>query len=343
MNDFPRMSIYNKSGNFITEIDGNLRSVSWRLGEIGIAQAGFAYTNSKATPYNLRTGNLLLIEFANGFPDWAGAIDFPLLRDDSGIGITAYQGQHLLGWRDTATVAIFSATPPGEITEALILAANALAPTGITIQDLYAGSSFTRDYHVENLLTAIDGLAADSGYEYEIAPTRIKNKLFLDLYWKERAGIDRRDEVALVQGGLDANVGTVSISEQGPCYNHITVIGAGDDWASRPIKTAVDIESISKFGRRELSILRLEIADETTLQAIADEKLAVHKEPPVRLSLGNVTSSGPGLYSQYHVGDIVTVQALQSRGEWSFTGPARLIAREWAAGGTCSLIAEEVP
>lgn len=335
------LSLFAKTGAALGElVDAEFKSALWRLGQTGVAKYSFAPKGNRVARSNLRPGNRALIQFDDGLPDWGGVMDWPInLASDRDIDVTFYEGDRLLDWRASGQNELYSSTAVGEIVAALVESANASYPTGISMGDVYdGGTAQTRDYHYRVLLEAIRQLRGESGHDYAVVPVLTGGKLLFDLNWYERRGTDRRDELALIEG---ANVGTVSISEQGPVYNRVIVIGKGDDWVNRPVKFAESAESISLYGLREGPKLYLDIADETTLQAIADALLAAAAQPYVRATLQGVMNLEPAPFANYHVGDILTLRALQTYGEFSYDVPARILSRSRLADGTCTLEVEQ--
>lgn len=338
MENVVNLTMYDKAGACLGEfVDAEFRSAVWRLGRTGSATYRFSPKGPKATRSNLRPGNRALIEFGDGLPDWGGVLDWPInLGSDQDIDVTFYEADRLLDWRVTGQNEGFSSTATGAIVEALVQNANAAYATGVFMGDVYSGgTAHTRDYHYIPLLEAVRNLKSESGYDYAVVPAMASGKLVFDLYWYEQRGTDREDELALIQG---ANVGQVLVREQGPIYNRIVAVGKGDDWSSnRLVVFAEDLASRSLYGLRESPRFYLDIDDETTLQAIVDALLAGAKDPYVRLTLNGVTDDEPAPFARYHVGDILTLQALQDYGEFSYDIPVRILARERLADGTCSL------
>jgi len=336
------LKLFAKTGAALGEFkDAEFKSALWRLGQTGVAKYTFAPKGARVVRSNLRPGNRALIQFDDGLPDWGGVMDWPInLASDRDIDVTFCEGDRLLDWRASGQNESYSSTAVGEIVAALVETANASYPTGISMGDVYdEGTVQTREYHYRLLLEAMRQLRSESGHDYAVVPVLAGGKLLFDLNWYERRGTDRRDELALIEG---ANVGTVSISEQGPVYNRVIVVGKGDDWSdSRPVKFAESAESISLYGLREAPKLYLDISDETTLQAIADALLAATAQPCARATLMGVLNKEPAPFSTYHVGDILTLRALQTYGEFSYDVPARILSRSRLADGTCTLEVEQ--
>jgi NAD(P)-dependent dehydrogenase (short-subunit alcohol dehydrogenase family) len=164
--------------------------------------------------------------------------------------------------------------------------------------------------------------------------------MYLDLHWYECRGSDLRDSVALVEGE-GGNIGVATVTDYGPVYNKIIVVGKGTSWANAPVKTAVSVESISKNGLREYVAYYSDISDETTLQAIADALLAQLAFPRRRISIDQTLDRDPAPFSAYHVGDIVTLDCLHKAGDFAFKGPVRILARQWSPGDVVGLELEE--
>lgn len=329
--------VFSSGGSKLDDLSVDIQSCLWRLGQTGRATFNIAYADDKAAAENIRAGNYLLLQFGSGLPDWGGVIDFPLSRRPYGLTAVAYESDRMLDWRISGADVSYSSTASGAIAQALVESAKASYPLAISIGDVYAGGSRTQEYHYDGLLTEIRSLA--TGYDYAVVPSYQDGRLSFYLHFYERRGADRRNSVHLVEGH---NVGEVNLDEQGPIYNRIIAIGSGVTWADRPTVISEDLDSKYRYGLREQAKIYPSITDETTLQELADALLDEWKEPRARGTLTNVSNEDPATFDEYHVGDIVTLQAFLDAGEdWEFNGPVRILSREWTPAGHCTLEVEE--
>jgi len=331
-----QLLIFDRAGWKIAEMEADLQSVSWRLGQTGRVKFGVDYGNPAATIENLRPGNRVMVQFANGLPDWGGVLDVPRSRVSTGLGLTAYEADWQLGWRVTGVDEQFATTSPGGIVSTLLGNANGVAATGVAMGDTYTGGAQGREYHYDGLLSAVRGLAA--GYDYAVVPKHQAGRLSFLLHWYQRRGRDLRGSVLLAEGH---NVGTVTLDEQGPLYNRVIAVGGGTTWAERPIEQANDLDSQYFYGLREYVIMQSSITDEATLQELAQAALDEGKHPRVRGTLNGVVNRNPSPFADYDIGDIVTLQAFLARGAWAFDEPVRVLAREWSPEGVCTVEVEQ--
>lgn len=327
-------TLYSHAGAKLADTDYYIKSVLWRLGNMGTAELSADYTNPNATKRYLRPGNRLLLQFSNGLPDWGGVLGLPRSRNDTGVSITAYEGEKLVSIRATDRNETYSTMAPGSIAESIVEAANLREPTGMLMGDVVASGSQTRSYHYENLLDAIIDLSV--GYEYAILPTVVDGEIRFYLQWYETYGSDRRDEVLLFEGQR-GNVGSAVVDEQGPIWNRVIVAGKGNWDETHPVAIAEDAASINEFGLRELPKVYAEISDEDTLQEIADGLAVDFAWPRNHVRLTYVINADPARFKEYHVGDIVTVHAHVGRGDWEFNAPVRILSRKWVPAGYCTI------
>jgi hypothetical protein len=331
-----QLTIRDKQGFELVEIEGALRSVLWRLGQTGMLEVFFPFTDAKVTRANLLPGNRVLAQFSSALPTWGGVLDFPLGLTGEGVSISAYEGERLLEWRVSGKVESYSATVPGAIAEGLLETANATRDTGVAARNVYAGGDAqTRWYRYENLLGGIRTLAIESGLEYAVVPVLSNGRVTFALDWHQELGDDKRDDVALVEG---KNVGKATMDEQGPVYNQVLLV---NDWDEVPV-IVEDGASRVDYDLRQLAKVYVDVDDTDTLQAIAEALLAEWSQPHVRGRLEGVSDLAPGRYRDYHVGDIVTLRARQNAGrDWVFDAPVRILSRQWNPGQGCSLEVEQ--
>ena len=325
---------FSPGGTFLTEFDAfQVNSVVWRI-ETGQSELSVPYSSPRCTRTNLKAGNLLYLEFED-LPPFAGVMG-RRSRGDDAVTVLAAQPRKLLSWRYSDGGLIYSDNR-NAVARSLLRLANGVYDTLIDAGARYASSgSIVAAYNYQQLDTILDDLAR--GEEYTITPYLTNSgRLRFLLDWYPRAGRDLRDRVALIAG---ANVTSVTLDEQEPFYNQVLAIGIGADdeadWATRPVAVALNRDSRDRHGLRTDIIMRNDVSDPATLQAIADDELSKSAWPQMRATL-DVVSAAPATYDAYNVGDIVTLEALQDHDEWSFRGPVRILAREWTADDTCVL------
>lgn len=327
--------IFARTGALLARIEPAWESVVWRLNGVGLAKFSLAYTDAACTPDVLKPGNRLLVRYDNGLPDWGGVLDLPRRRTAGGVGVTAYSAEYLLSLRRTAKGRYFSSQEPGLIYKALIEEANAVWPTGITPDYVYAGGEGrSPEYHYHDLLARIQDLQALSGYDWVVLPRYEGGTLTFCAYWYQRRGADLSDTVHLVEG---LNVEVTTLDEQGPLYNAVRVVGQGTTWGDeRPVSAAaIDSASVAEYGYREQATFT-NATEQETLDAGAEALLAAYSAPSARLTI-SAEDRAPALFAAYDVGDTVTVRAFLRWPGWAYEAAVRVRAREWTPAGKCRL------
>lgn len=335
-----RVLIFRRSGPLLAEIEPEIASVSWRLNEVGQARFTLPWSDEKCTRGILQFGNLVLIQFGNGLPDWGGVIDTPRHIEHGVVGVTAYSGEKLLSWRVTEQSRNFDESSPGTIFRKLIEDENAV-PTGITPGSVYSGGALrSAEYHYQNLLSAVQELAALSGNDFAIAPVLGGGSLSFAGNWYERRGADRRTTAWLIGG---ENVQSSILDEQGEISNRVILAGEGTTWTSeRTVTVAENSASRNRYGYREYAEAQSGVGQALTLAANAAAILEDKREPYNRLTL-SVLDTDPAGFAQYDVGDLVTVRLFTSSAEWAFEEAVRVLAREFVTGQPCRLEVEQWP
>lgn len=338
---YVRSLIFNRQGRGPTEVDIQWEYVAWRLNQVGRARGLLPFADPNCTQDVLQLGNLILVQFENGLPDFGGVIDVPRGRRwGAGITINAYSAEQLLTWRRTAKIRTFSATAPGTIFQTLLTEEATDWPMGIEIGNIYTGGS-ARDetYHYHGLFDVVSNLQRLSGEDWEIIPLYQNGVLTFIAHWYQAKGQDRSGQVVLSEGD---NLIDLTIDEQGPIANQIFCPGGGaggTTWSDRNVGEASDEDSRDRYGYREYSEVLTGIFDQPTLDASASALLATYKDPRVRPSM-RVANCDPAGFSDYDVADRVTVQALLDWPQWSIDQSVRIVAREWSPDDTCRLEAE---
>ncbi len=318
--------IFNRDGALLAAVRPEIEYACWRLNNVGRVKFSLPYTDSKCTADNLRPGNRLLLRFENGLPDWGGVIDLPRRRTSTGVTVTAYTGEWLLGWRYTAKGRYFSSTAPGVIFDTLISEENAEYPTGITTYDYYgAGTGRTIEYHYHQLLKRCRDLARLTGNDFQIEPHYDGGKLTFRSHWYERRGSDLSNQVVLVDG-VNADV---VLDEQGPIVNRVILVGSGSTWGGERIDSiAEDAASRAEYGYREWAEVQGGVKQQATLDANAAMLLEEMAYPRDRFSI-YALNRAPALFAAYGVGDVVGVQAFFKSRDFCYDGAVRMVAREW--------------
>jgi hypothetical protein len=340
--NFILFRVADRAGRFIAELEPQVGPMSWRLNGVGQITFSLAASDPKAIEDYLQFGNRVLLQFSNGLPEWGGVIDTPRKwTADGRIECTAYSGEHLLSYRQTDQGRYFSAATVGKIYQALILEANAVAQTGITVGTVWTGGDgHSPEYHYHNLLEIIqDSLTKRlSDADFYVEPGEASGYVTFTAHLYERRG-STLNNVVLMQG---QNVAEATLTEQGPIVNGWVVVGEGTGWgASRPVSTtAPDMTSMSAYGLRENTEIHAGMSLQTSLDATAENLLAESAYPRNILTV-SVVNETPARYADYDVGDIVRLM-LHSYGFTPYDHLVRVLTREYDPWtGRCTLVVEE--
>lgn len=326
--------IFNKHGNLLAEVEPAFEYVNWRLNNVGRARFALPYSDEKCTQDILKFGNLVLLSFENGLPDWGGVIDPPRKRTDGSVSISAYSGEWLLGLRYTAKGRYFDNQMPGYIFDTLLREENGEWPTGVTPYGYYAsGTSRTIEYHYHQLLKRMQDLAKLTGNDFAIIPRYDNGVLSFRAFWYERRGSDLSDSIHLIE----AKNARITMDEQGPLVNRVILIGEGQTWgAERLVSIAEDADSRAEYGYREWAEVQSGVKTQATLDANSAQLVADIAAPRNMFSV-TALNTAPAAFADYTVGDIVTLQAFLSSPAWAIDETVRVIAREWSPSNECSL------
>jgi hypothetical protein len=325
-----QVTIYNRAGKQLADADCDIQSACWKLNQTGSAILSIDARNDKATRAIIRPGNRMLIQFNNGLPNWGGVIDLPLGVRGKTITFNGYEGDKILSWRVTSNPESHAGTP-GAVVRELLAYAEGRYPIGIMPGSIYQnGDALSKQFRWAYLRENIQGLG-----DYSVSAEEDGGLLNLYLNFYDRRGVDRSETVLLAEG-LNGNVGSSVIDEQGPVWNSIYAQGAGVS------SILQDAGSVLDYGLREYPISYNQITDQTTLTFQAQNDLNYYRYPRRRATLSDVQNRVPGLFASYDVGDVVMVEAGVEAGEFGFNAPARVIAREWrAVSGLCTVEVEE--
>ena len=337
-----RLQVGNQFGRLLTELEVDISSISWRLNNVGKMTFDIAKTDSKLTLDNLAYGNLALVEFDNGLPDWGGVIDPPRDWGDEAVGITTYSGEKLLGTRQTDEGRYFDGATVGGIFQKVIQEAHADRPLPISIGEIWGGGEgHSPEYHLKDLLyIARDSLCGRlSTADFDLSPRINSGAIGFMANFYERKGSDKPG-VALIEGH---NLTDIRLKEQGTIVNSWDLAGEGSSWDAdvRLLSYKEDLDSIARYGLRQDSKIFSDVSIQGTLDTHAENLLAESKDPHNMLELTAINLV-PALFSDYDVGDSVMVQ-LTSFGFGGFEGLVRVLGREYEAKtDTCKLVVREV-
>lgn len=337
---FVRVIVGNRNGAKLAELDADVLNVSWRLNEIGKCEFSIANTNPKATAVNLQYNNRVVLQFTNGLPDWGGVIQPPRKWDGHEIKVTALSAEHILKTRTTDKGRYFTADTVGSIFQALINEMNIDYDTGIAIGDIYLGGTVhSPDYHFKSILSIIqDSLTKRlSTCDFAITPNITDTTIgFLANFYEQRG--TSKTSFALIQGN---NVKPLTLTEQGTIINKWHCAGEGTGWGNERITAeAFDTASIELYGLQEGSAIYGDVSVLGTLQDNA-ENLLSESAYPYNIFSVKAISAPPAYFSDYDIGDIITLQA-HNIGFGGTNTTVRVLAREFfPQDEVCNLVVQE--
>lgn len=240
-----RISIYDRSGIYIAEIDANFRR-TWTLSGEDTGEFEISKEDAKAMHDYLRFGNLIYVEH-NKLPSWGGVIDPPRTWTHNSIKVTAYSGEHLLKFAHLDKTVKITASPGTTISSLLgyMNINTRIIPRNISGD----GAELKSEFHYDSVYDAIAEICELGDFEYVVAPGTINNKLVFYIDVMPRYGIGNYSNIKLLEG-KNLSLSDEPIIEEGPIQNVITGYGSGSTWTNKKISTATDSESIAEYGHR---------------------------------------------------------------------------------------------
>lgn len=319
-----------------------LAPVSWRLNGMGQSALIFAKDDAQVTDDFVDLGNLVVVEFENGLPMWAGSMEPEVeWRQGRYGGIKLLDGVNLLKLRHVGINSVFTGKSGNEILGNALAEARQPAMVEMKTGALRGSASMhTVEYHYTSLydvLRDITSKLTDDDFVVDgfVESGKIVFYVTLD---KDYGAVSRG--VGLIEG---LNISQISLVEKGPLINQWVTAGAGDDWTeNRANSSARDSGSEHRYGTRASTAILTDYIDQDTLDQATDALLESTKEP-VRLWDLQVVNVAPALFRHYHIGDRVRLMAYSvgadSRG---LDVMVRVLEREFdPTTGICRLIVEE--
>lgn len=335
-----RCLVADRMGRIRAELEPQIGATSWRLNRTGKTSLTLAKSDPKATEDLLRFGNLILLEFENGLPDWGGVIVPPYKWGPSTITVTVESGESLFGRRQTDRGRYFDQAPVGYIYRQLIQEANAFYPLQIQIGDIWAGGdTHSPEYHLANILDIFQKSLCGrlSTADFVVVAGESNGDIVFTAHFYERRGYEKPN-VVLLEG---QNLSNIGLDIQGPIVNRWHIAGAGTNWsADRPLAEAMKNESIMEYGLWEGNAMFVDTVQPETLQDTADSLLEGSAYPHPVLSV-SATNTPPARFRDYDIGDSLRA-LLYSYGFGGYDGTVRVLTREFnPSTGVCALVLEE--
>ena len=293
-----RISIYDKSGQWLTEVNATFNRV-YKLNEFGMGTFTLSTDDDKCREDYLQFGNYIYAEH-DKLPSWGGMIDTPRQWGHGKVTITAYSGEYILTTRITKRNTTLSGqwgTIFQELIETTIDAPNLNI---IKIGSIFGGGKSTKqNYRFESLYEASKKLAKESGQDFDILPVIDDNgRLFFEANWYERKGMQK---TFTLYEDHNIELSERLLVEQGRIANQLRVHGEGATQDTKPNQRVTDIESIGKYGARYLFLN----ARGDDVEASADSLLIEYANPRKTYDI-NAIDKGDTFY-HCRVGDILPV------------------------------------
>ena len=247
-----RISIYDHSGQYLTEIDATLDR-GWKLDEFGTATFTMSTSDSKCREDYLQFGNFIYAEH-DKLPVWAGMIDTPRQWGIGSVLVTAYSGEYILTTMITERTATMQGVW-GSIYQQLVEQTfNNDIGAMIKIGNIFGGGkSQNRVYNYAVIYEEIKRLVKESGNDWELEPQIDENgRLYFDAHWYEKRGMVKQ---FVFYEDLHFKLSNNFLREQGRIANRLRIYGEGATFSSRPVALVNDSESIGNYGERFLAQL----------------------------------------------------------------------------------------
>ena len=261
-----QITIYSPLGIPITDIKATV-FCAWQIAGMAEARFEIATSDPKCTEDNLRFGNIIRIQH-DSLPDWVGFIDFPREWGDGKVTVHAISAEVLMDWRLLLPYKLEGVSAAG------------LARHVITQCNIWGGLPI---YEGELLETAqkvsytVGGKAIDilndMGIEWNVTANEVNGVLRLYLNTHRWMG----EVTRFVLDDKNSKNISPKLTENGPIYNQMFLVGAVDSENARNFIEVRDETSISRYGLRQ-AIIEIEGLEISELQATAEGKLSLFKD-----------------------------------------------------------------
>jgi hypothetical protein len=267
-----RMTIYDRRGNPLTEMDATVQR-SWILNEVGEANFVVSQFDQKFQRKYIEFGNLVLVEH-DKLPAWVGVIDPERKWSSWTATVRAFSAEKLLAFRRGPQAMTVTGTA-GSIFQQMVDIANLEEDTLIRVEGVYGVLPVRQEtLNLTRILDEVNRVAERSENDWGVEPTLgLDGRLSLAASWWLRRGVRRM--VGLIEGHNLAEGGSSTMTEQGEIINDLMGYGEGATWDSRETWLEMDTESIAQYGRRQGSmgfdgVTQMETLRQNTQAALAE-------------------------------------------------------------------------
>jgi hypothetical protein len=200
------------------------------------------------------------------------------------------------------------------------------------------GSSFTVEYHYQNLLSICrdDLTTRFSDSDFYVTANNDNNKIQFEGNFVESRGITKLN-YALIEG---TNITDIKFDQSGPIINQVYLAGQGMDWGDARITASANDEfSASQYGLRESAIVYGDISNQQALDSNAEMDLSKNKLPRYILDF-TALDLAPAEFGHYDIGDTLKIE-LANYDFDGFVGDAKIIQRDYMpVDNLCRVIVE---
>lgn len=335
-----RISVFNKSGYKLAELDGNMRR-SWMISAYSEGKLTLSLEDSKVTRQNLNFGNYLVVEH-DSLPIWGGIIVPPREWERNTVTVTAQSGEFLLTIRNGPAWGKWEGHGALMLKQ-MIDYSNSHGGTLLKIGEytpMKPWMSKTQDW--TKMYDRIKELVDISDQEWSVTPKfDVFGQLYFEANWFPKMGTERF--ITLLEGNNLETTGKILI-EQGTIVNELLGIGGGSTEESKVFTTARDDDSIDDYGLFQSSEV---FGDDTwgSFVSSVDGSLARSKQPRNTWDLTALNVND--LFDHVRLGDTFPIKMLQagwkSDGTLGFEGKVRVLGMTYDdISNKLDLVADEV-
>lgn len=313
-----RVILYASDGTAKGELF-RVQNVQWSETLNGIGEAVITVDRSDPLAIPEYLTELPYVVVFTSIGNWGGIIKRDIRQTGEILEITCSSNERLLRNRVTIKKRNFLEATAGAIARQMLIDANGVAPTNVTLGDIYQGGfAHQTEIHHEDLLDLYQDLAGSDGQDFKVTWDRKLN-------WYSRLGADK-PRVVLAEGRNVVRWPMYHYSQQ-RLVNYLYLVGAGTTYDDRLTSTAQDSDSQDLYGVWQDVKQFSRVETQGALDLRAGEMLDVVKVPERQVDL-TVVNRPDGLWGDFIVGDSVRVILPSYHFGQGFDEMVRVVARE---------------